>query len=120
MPVKAINNQYDFEPRDLQKHYGDNILIYVGWDHHTLYCAAHAMLASPQQSFQGLIDQQIKGGFHQHPEFEEIDWSKVEYLLDGQPFQPQLDQSLASQNIGHKSLLRFVTPGLDGYQHRHV
>lgn len=58
MPVRAINNHYEFEPRDLQHHYGDNILIYVGWDHHTLYCSAHAMLVSPQQTFQEFLDQQ--------------------------------------------------------------
>jgi phenol hydroxylase P4 protein len=120
MPVRAINNQYEFEPRDLQHHYGDNILIYVGWDQHTLFCAAHALPVSPKQSFQDLIDQQIQAGFHQHPDFEKIDWTKVEYLLNGQVFKPDLQQSLESQNISHKSLLRFITPGLDGYKHSHV
>lgn len=120
MSVKAINNQYEFEPRDLQYHYGDNMLVYVGWDQHTLFCAAHAFVVSPKQSFQELIHQQIQGGFQQHPDFEHIDWSKVRYMLDGQVFTPALDQSLESQNIGHKSLLRFVTPELDGYQHSHV
>ncbi|MDA4925523.1 phenol hydroxylase [Acinetobacter baumannii] len=120
MPVKAINDQYQFEPRDLQFHYGDNVLIYVGWDQHTLFCAAHALVVSPQQSFQDLIDQQLQGGFHQHPDFVNIDWSKAQYLLDGQAFTPVLDQTLESQNIGHKSLLRFATPGLDGYRNSHV
>ncbi|MEG2568746.1 MAG: phenol hydroxylase subunit P4, partial [Acinetobacter sp.] len=50
MSVRAIRPDYDFEPRDLQKHYSGNILIYVGWDHHTLFCSAHAMLVSPQQT----------------------------------------------------------------------
>ena len=120
MPTKAINNLYQFEALDLQYHYGDNTLIYVGWDHHTLFCAAHGLVVSPQQSFQDLIDQQLTGGFHQHPDFAQIDWKEVLYQLDGQVFSPDLSKSLASQNIGHKSLLRFVTPGLNGYQHSHV
>ena len=120
MPVKAINNQYEFEPLDLQHHYGDNMLLYVGWDQHTLFCAAHAFVVSPQQTFQALIDQQIQAGFHQHPDYEQIDWSKVQYQLNGQSFTPDLDQPLESQNIGHKSLLRLVTPNLDGFKHSRV
>ncbi len=45
MTVRAIHNNYQFEPLDLQKNYGDQFLLYVGWDHHTLFCSAHAMLA---------------------------------------------------------------------------
>ena len=51
-----------------------------------------------------------------HPEWEQIDWSKVTWLLDGKPFQPQLDKTLQEQGIGHKSVLRFQTPELKGYK----
>ena len=81
MTVRAIHNNYQFEPLDLQKNYGDQFLLYVGWDHHTLFCSAHAMLASPQQTFGQLIEQKITGGFAQHPDFAKIDWSKVQYTL---------------------------------------
>ncbi len=37
MTVRAIHNNYQFEPLDLQKNYGDQFLLYVGWDHHTLF-----------------------------------------------------------------------------------
>jgi len=39
MPVQAIQQNYEFDARDAQKNYGDNMLLYVGWDHHTLFCA---------------------------------------------------------------------------------
>lgn len=120
MPVKAIHSEYYVEPLDLQKNYGEQIQIYVGWDHHSLFCAAIAFLVSPQQTFQELIEQQITSVFSKHPEFEQITWQNVHFSVDGQAFKPALHQSLAEQNIGHKSLLRFVTPTLDGYQHAHV
>ncbi len=120
MSVRAIHSNYDFEPRDLQKNYGDNILIYIGWDHHTLFCAAHAMLVSPQQTFQQLLDQQMVAGFAQHPDFAQIQWDQVTFTLDHQQIQPQSQQTLAELGFGQKSLLRFVTPGLEGYNGSHV
>ena len=67
MPVQAIQDNYQFEALDQQKNYGDNMLLFIGWDQHTLFCSAHAFVVSPQQTLQELIDQQIAGGFSQHP-----------------------------------------------------
>ncbi|WP_374666110.1 phenol hydroxylase subunit P4 [Acinetobacter sp.] len=121
MPVQAIQQDYEFDALDAQKNYGDNMLLYVGWDHHTLFCAAHAFVVSPQQSLQDLIDQQIQAGFNQHPDFEHIDWSKVQFTLNRQLLTDvDFSKSLADLGFDHKSLLRFVTPGLDGYNGTHV
>ncbi|MDM1756431.1 MULTISPECIES: phenol hydroxylase subunit P4 [unclassified Acinetobacter] len=120
MPVQAIQANYEFEARDQQKNYGDNILIYVGWDHHTLFCAAHALLVSPKQTLQDLIDQQITGGFHQHPEFEQIDWENVQFTLNRQRIANDFSKTLEELGFDHKSLLRFVTPNLNGYNGSHV
>ena len=46
--------------------------------------------------------------------FAAIDWSTVEWELDGAAFTPDRGQTLAAQGIGHKSMLRFRTPGLNG------
>jgi phenol/toluene 2-monooxygenase (NADH) P4/A4 len=35
-------------------------------------------------------------------------------LLDGNAFKPTLDKSLADNGVSHKSLIRMVTPGLNG------
>jgi phenol hydroxylase P4 protein len=61
----------------------------------TPFCSAHAMLASPQQTFGQLIEQQITGGFAQHPDFAKIDWSKVQYTLDGQTINPESTQNFS-------------------------
>ena len=121
MPVQAIQKNYEFDARDAQKNYGDNMLLYVGWDQHTLFCAAHAFVVSPHQSLQDLIDQQIQVGFNQHPDFEHINWSTVQFTLNRQLLTDlDFSKSLADLGFDHKSLLRFVTPGLNGYNGTHV
>lgn len=119
MTVHAIHNNYQFEPLDLQKLWR-SILTLRGLGSSHTFCSAHAMLASPQQTFGQLIEQQITGGFAQHPDFAKIDWSKVQYTLDGQTINPENTQSLAELGFGHKSLLRFVTPELNGYNDSYV
>ena len=51
-----------------------------------------------------------------HPDFPHIQWDKVEWMLDGKPFTPDMSKSLQENGVGHKSLIRFRTPGLAGYQ----
>lgn len=120
MPVQAIQDNYQFEPRDLQQHYGGSMLLFIGWDQHTLFCSAHAFLVSPQQTLQDLIEQQIQAGFHQHPDFAQIDWSKAQFSLNLQPLNADFSKTLSDLGFDHKSLLRFVTPGLTGWQGSHV
>ena len=120
MTVQAIVEKYQFEPLDLQQNYGENMLLFIGWDHHTLFCSAHAFVVSPKQSLQDLIDGQIQAGFEQHPDFKHIDWSKVEFRLNRNLLQADFSKSLEELGFDHKSLLRFVTPDLTGYQGTHV
>ncbi|MFV5513386.1 phenol hydroxylase subunit P4 [Acinetobacter gerneri] len=117
MTVKAIVENYQFEPLDQQSRYGENMLLFIGWDHHTLFCSAHAFVVSPQQTLQELIDGQIQAGFSQHPDFENIDWSKAQFNLNNQPLeQVDFSKTLTELGFDHKSLLRFITPDLKGYK----
>ncbi|MEG2268750.1 MAG: phenol hydroxylase subunit P4 [Acinetobacter sp.] len=120
MPVRAITDDYSFAPRDTQANYGDNILVYIGWDHHTLFCSAKAFLISPQATFKQLLDTLMPAGFSQHPEFNAIDWQQAEFLLDRQKIELQLDATLTNLGFGHKSLLRFSIPDLNGYNNAYV
>lgn len=120
MAVRAIRPDYEFAARDTQSNYGDNILLYIGWDHHTLFCSAKAFLISPQATFQQLLDELMPAGFSQHPDFAQIDWTQVVFVLDGKTIQAKPEQSLSELGFGHKSLLRFSTPGLTGYNGSHV
>lgn len=120
MPVRAITKNYSFSPRDAQANYGDNILIYIGWDHHTLFCSAKAFLISPHATFQQLLQTLMPAGFSQHPDFNAIDWQQVKFQLDRKEFKLQPDATLAELGFGHKSLLRFSTSGLNGYNNTYV
>ena len=48
-----------------------------------------------------------------HPDWAKIDWSKASWTLDGEQFTPDPAKSLADNGIGHKSVLRLTTPGLE-------
>ncbi len=116
MPIKAVTPEYSGEVLDKKENFHGNQVVYVGWDDHLMFCAAFAYLVSPTLTFKALIDECIHSSFSVHPEFSAIDWQSAEWLLDGQPFIPQLDVPLESQGIDHKSLLRFYTPGLTGFK----
>ena len=116
MPIKAITADYRGEPRDRVENFHGNQIVYVGWDRHLLFCSAVAFPLAPDTPFAGLRDEAMAGVFGLHPEWTEVDWNRVTWLLDGEPFIPALDKSLSEQGIGHKSLLRMQTPDLPGFQ----
>lgn len=110
MPVRAINNNYQFEPRDQQANYQDNILLYIGWDAHLLFCSAKAFLINPNTTFGDVLDTLMPAGFSQHPDFKDIDWTCATFNLDGTVITPNREQKLSELGVMHKSLLRFATP----------
>ena len=116
MTTQAIHANYRGEVRDSQKNFGDNILLYIGWDEHLLFCSALTFPVSPQMTFQELYEQVLPQGFSQHPDFAHIEKDKIQWVLNGEAFQPVYEQTLAQQGIDHKSLLRFKTIGLNGWQ----
>lgn len=120
MPVKAITPDYKGEVMDRQENFHGNQVVYVGWDHHLMFCAAFAYPVPPEMPFKGLIQDVMPEAFGMHEEYAKVNWDTAEWLLDGQPFIPQMDVSLKDQGIGHKSLLRFQTPELQGFQNAGV
>ena len=52
--------------------------------------------------------------FGEHPEFEDIDWKSVQWFNSNKRFIPDAGKSLEHHGIGHKSLIRFRTPALEG------
>lgn len=113
MPVTAIG-QYDFPANDRVENFHGNLMLHLLWDEHLLFAAPISVPVPPDMPFAALTGQLLPQLYGRHPDFGKIDWSVVEWTLDGQPFAPTPDASLAAQGIGHKSLLRFRTPGLSG------
>ena len=70
----------------------------------------------PSTTFRELVQGTLPGIYSAHPDFAKIDWGSAEWFLSGQAFQPDMDKTMAENGIGHKSAIRFRTPGLTGLQ----
>lgn len=116
MAVRAIRENYVGENMDKQANYGDNILVFIGWDEHLLFCSAKSFPLPPHMRFNDLKQNVLPEGFGQHPDFEQIDWHAVQWQLNGEELIPSDDKTLAELGFDHKSLLRFKTPSLKGWQ----
>ena len=114
MTVAAITPDYIGERRDRLENFHGNQLVYVGWDRHLMFCSPVAFALPPDTPFSKLQDEILRGAFSQHPDFEQIDWNKVQWHLNNEPFLPDRNKSLVDQGVDHKSIIRMATPGLDG------
>ena len=115
MAVRAITPDYIGEVKDKLENFHGNQLVFAGWDGHLLFPAPFAWPLPPAMPFAALRDQVMAGTFGIHPEWAAINWETAQWLLDGQPFTPDLAKGLAEQGIGHKSVLRLQTPELKGF-----
>jgi len=115
MSVTSLNGYVD-KTADAIEYFHGNQLVYIGWDKHLMFCSANAYPFPPDMPFGALVSEVLPGIHGCHPDFENIDWDKVEWTLDGKPLKPDMEKSLKNNGVGHKSLLSFRTPGLDGYK----
>jgi phenol/toluene 2-monooxygenase (NADH) P4/A4 len=114
MSVQAIYENYSGPIRDKVENYHGNQLVYVGWDEHMMFPFAATFPLPPQMPFDALLKEVLPPAYGVHPDFAKIEWATAQWRLDGAPFVPDLEKSLAENGIGHKSLLRLATPGLTG------
>lgn len=113
MPVHAIAD-YVFEPKDKVANFHGNLLVYVHWVDHLLIIAPIAVPLPPDTPFATLIDQVIPNAYAVHPDLHKIDWPSVQWIIDGQQTSIERDKSIADHDVGHKSVIKFITPGLTG------
>jgi len=118
MSVTSIG-KYEFEPLDKVENFHGNQLTYINWEHHLLFCTPVCLPLPPDMPFGALVKEVLPGIYSQHPDFEKIDWDKVTWTLDGKDFTPDMTKSLGENGLGHKSLIRFRTPGLEGIKGSH-
>ncbi|WP_240008554.1 phenol hydroxylase subunit P4 [Pseudaquidulcibacter saccharophilus] len=118
MPVIALDKDYakKVEFRDNVNNFHGNQLTYVHWEEHNMFCSAIAFPLPPAMPFGALVSEVIAPHYAAHPDAAKIDWSKVEWMIDGKKVTPDFDKSLAENGMKHKSLVRFWTPGLNGYK----
>ncbi|HPE62186.1 MAG: phenol hydroxylase subunit P4 [Thiothrix sp.] len=116
MTVKSIQGEYPVVMMDSVERFHGNQLVYINWDHHTSFCSANTYPLPPDMPFGALTAEVLPGVLGAHPDFPQIQWDKVEWMLDGEGFTPDMDKSLKDNGVGHKSLIRFRTLGLKGYR----
>lgn len=113
MSVKALAD-YHFQSRDAIERYRGKQLVFVNWERHRMFSRPFVVALPPETPLQSLIDGQITDCYSYHPDFQHIDWSRVTWQNGSTPFTPDFAKSLKDNGIGHKDLIRFTTPGLDG------
>jgi len=113
MSVNALG-PYEFAPRDQVKNFHGNILVNFCWDRHVLVSAPFAVALPPAMTLREAIMTRIAPSIAFHPDAAKIDWNIVQWEKDHQPWQPDLDKSLAENKVGHKDYLLFITPELKG------
>jgi len=112
MTVTAIG-AYNFEPKDTLDKF-PMPLLYVHWEDHKMFCSPVAMPFPPTLKFGDMCAGPLSGVFGAHPDFAKVDWSQAEWTKSGQPWQPDMNKSLAENGLGHKDVICFRTPGLTG------
>lgn len=115
MSVNAIG-EYRFDPKDKLENFHGNQLVYVHWEKHLSICSPVCFPLPPDMPFGALMSEILPAAYAKHPEWEKVDLGQVKWVLDGQPFAPDPGKGLKEQGIGHKSVIRFNTPGLNGWK----
>ena len=113
MTVAAIGT-YEFESSDSMARYRGKQLLYVNWEKHRMFSRPFVIALAPETPFSALLERLIPDAYSFHPDFPKIDWSAVIWQNSETVFKPDPAKSLKDNGIGHKDLIRFTTPGLDG------
>ncbi len=113
MSVTAIGD-YPAIVKDGVENFHGNVMVAVGWDQHLMISSPMAFPLPPDMPFGALVSEVMPVAYSAHPDWAKIDWDTVQWMLDGQAFTPDFAKSLKDNGIGHKSVVRFKTPGLNG------
>ena len=105
---------YPLRIADTEDRFHGNRLVYLSWENHLMYAAPLCLPLPPSLPFGALVRDVLPEVYGEHPEFEQIDWQRTLWFDSGRRFRPDFGKSLDAHGLGHKSLIRFVTPALTG------
>lgn len=116
MAIVALDPDYEnkVQIRDRLENFHGNQLVYIHWEEHLMFCAPLAFPFPPDMPFGAILSEILPTFYGMHPDFDKIDWSAVRWMIDGKDATIDPEKSLKDHGIGHKSLIRFWTPGLTG------
>jgi phenol hydroxylase P4 protein len=118
MGVISLKPDYEqhIEIRDRLENFHGNQIVYLHWEEHLSFCSAICFPLPPDMPFGAMVETVLKPHYAAHPDFEKIDWAAVKWRVDNAEVTPDMETSLVDNGVGHKSLIRFWTPGLHGYK----
>ncbi len=105
---------YPLIQRDTVDLFHGKQLLYLCWENHTMFAAPMCIPVPPNLPFGALIRDVLPELYGEHPEFEDIDWKRTLWFNSDKRFIPDVGKSLEHHGLGHKSLIRFRTPALEG------
>lgn len=105
---------YPLRQQDGEHLFHGKRLIYLSWENHLMFGAPMCVPLPPSLPFGALIRDVLPELYGDHPEFEDIDWKRTLWFNSDKRFIPDVGKSLEHHGIGHKSLIRFRTPALEG------
>ena len=114
MSVKHRGERYEYPSENRAERYGGDINIYLRWQRHLMFACPAAYRVSPAMRLRDFLETMLKPDYAAHPDAARLDFTRCEWWLDQQPWQPDLSRSLADNGVGHMSYIEFGSPGLDG------
>ena len=105
--------EYIGVPRDRVENYNGNWIVYVSWDQHLLFAASFMTCLSPATLFGDWVQNSVMPLMAPDPDADKVDWTSVTWIKGGETFTPDWQASLEANGLGHKTHLRFQTPGLN-------
>lgn len=105
---------YPLRQQDTEDKFHGKQLLYLCWENHLMFAAPLCIPVPRTLSFGALIRDVLPELYGEHPEFEDIDWKRTQWFNSTKRFIPDVGKSLAHHGLGHKSLIRFRTPALEG------
>lgn len=116
MTVNALYPDYQGNVRDAESNFHGGRIVYISWDRHLMFTNPYAFLVQPEMKFGDFINTMMASAYASHPDWEKINWAEVVWYRGGTMFKPDPAATFAENGVGHKTALRFSTPGLDGIE----
>ena len=89
-------------------------LLYLCWENHLMFAAPFCIPVPRTLPFGAVIMEVLPELYGEHPEFEDIDWKRTQWFNSGKRFIPDVGKSLEHHGLGHKAVISFRTPALEG------
>ena len=100
--------------QDAEDKFHGKQLLYLCWENHLMYAAPFCIPVPRTLPFGAVIMEVLPELYGEHPEFEDIDWKRTLWFNSGKRFIPDVGKSLEHHGLGHKAVISFRTPALEG------